>query len=93
MSSTRGGLVRRSAQEWAEIVRRFKSSGVELAEFCKSEGVAVSSFHQWRRRLVGQRQRQGFVELASAATKESHDASSWSLELQLPSGIAIRLKG
>lgn len=92
MSSTRVERVRRSAQEWAEIVRRSRTSGVALGEFCKREGVGLSSFHQWRQRLTRQRHAR-FVELAPVATKEPTEASAWSLELQLPSGLTLRLKG
>jgi hypothetical protein len=36
---------------WRERVRRFRQSGVTVAEFCDFEGVSTASFYVWQRRL------------------------------------------
>lgn len=44
------GLQDRAAV-WEERLRRYKRSGLTVAEFCQREAVSVPSFYQWRRRL------------------------------------------
>lgn len=38
---------------WRELVRRQAAGRLSVADFCRREGVALSTFHWWRRRLVG----------------------------------------
>ena len=83
--------VRRSEKQWAEILRRFESSELESREFCRREGLAPSSFQRWRRRL-GSVSTAEFVELVPTSTPIA-PAASWSLDLALPNGVCLRLRG
>lgn len=38
------------AAVWRERLRRYRGSGLTVAEFCRREQVSVPSFYQWRRR-------------------------------------------
>lgn len=38
---------------WRERLRRFRQSGVTVAEFCEDEGLSTASFYVWQRRLRG----------------------------------------
>lgn len=39
-------------QEWTDRFERFQRSKASLTQFCRDEGVSISSFYQWRRRVV-----------------------------------------
>ena len=77
--------------QWTEILQRFESSGLGRREFCRREGLALSSLQRWRSRIdrgpVAE-----FVELAPTSMP-SRSASNWSLDLSLPNGVCLRLRG
>ncbi len=83
--------VRRSEEEWREIVQRFEASGQSQHEFCKSEGLTLASFTRWRRRLQASATPaaidHGFVEIARACT-----TPTWTIELELPGGGVLRVR-
>lgn len=91
MASSRVRRVRRGEKQWAEILRRFESSRLGAAAFCHREGLALSSLQRWRQRL-GSPAEARFVELVPAVSA-GEGQSAWSLELVLPNGVAIRLRG
>ncbi len=39
-------------QEWTERIERFRLSQATPAQFCHDEGISMSSFCQWRKRIV-----------------------------------------
>ena len=83
--------VRRSEQQWTEILRRFESSDLGSREFCRSNGLPLSSLQRWRSRLgsVGPAK---FVELVPAA-RAAIAVTPWSLEVSLPGGASLRFQG
>ena len=83
--------VRRNEKQWAEILRRLKSSGVGSREFCRREGLPLSSLQRWRRRL-GRVPSEKFVELVPAVMANASSAN-WSLEVSLPGGACLRFQG
>jgi hypothetical protein len=91
MARKRTVKVRRTEQQWIEIVRRFEASGLGSRAFCDRDGVPLSSFQRWHRRL-GAPGRGKFVELLSAAPTSS-DVMGWSFELTLPNGASLRFQG
>jgi hypothetical protein len=91
--------VRRSASDWRTILSHYEQSGQSQRDFCRAQGVALASFLRWRQRLgagdahstVAQReglpaQANSFVEFAAAP------ASTWSIELELPHGLVLRVR-
>jgi transposase-like protein len=84
---------RRSESEWAEILRRFESSGLTVRAFCRRHDLSLSSFQRWRSWL-GSVKRAEFVELVptTAATPVA-PTSAWWLEIALPNGVQLRLRG
>jgi len=85
--------VRRSEEEWRELFSRFQRSGQTREQFCAEQDVVLSSFSRWWRKLeqaTGSEEpvAEGglFVELASNAE------STWDVELQLGSGVVLRLR-
>ena len=84
---------RRSESEWAEILRRFESSGLTVRAFCRRHGLSLSSFQRWRSRL-GSASPAEFVELVpTTAATPAVPTSAWWLEIALPNGVQLRLRG
>ena len=48
-------LIRRSAEQWQEILQRFEHCSQTQAAFCAAEGLALSTFTLWRRKLDSSR--------------------------------------
>ena len=83
---------RRTKAEWFEILRRFESSGLGPRAFCRREGLASSSFQRWRAELAEPSPEPGFVELTPSSTP-APVAGGWTVELSLPNGVQLRLRG
>jgi hypothetical protein len=90
MRSERAGTIRRTEEQWNEILRRFDSSGLSAREFCSRDGVPLSSLQRWQRRQ-GAVPAAKFVELVSPLPT-SVSASSWSFEVSLPNGTSLRFQ-
>ena len=91
MPKSRRRHERRSEAQWTEILQRFASSGLGPREFCRREALSLSSLQRWRGRI--ERQPAGkFVELVPTTTSGS-PAVNWALELSLPNGVCLRLRG
>jgi hypothetical protein len=85
---------RRTEAEWTEILDRFKASALGGREFCRREGLALSSFQRWRNRAGRPSGRSALVELVPSSTPApAVRKSDWELELSLPNGVCLRLRG
>ena len=85
---------RRTATEWREILSRYRQSGLSVEAFCARESLSKSSFRRWRERLAARdpaSKAAAFVELATSAPLA--DSSPWTVELELPVGIVLRVHG
>ncbi len=88
--------VRRSRDEWRELLVRFEKSGQTRERFCLEQGVSLSSFSRWRQLLrdAGSRGSAAgealFVELMPDA--EVSRAPAWDVELQLGAGVLLRVR-
>lgn len=76
-------------EEKAEIVERYKRSGLGQQEFCEREGISVSALQCWKRKGAGEVASK-FVELP---VKRASAARGGSIELKLPHGIVLRIEG
>ena len=83
------GRVRRTADEWRTIVQRFQDSGLSSRAFCRQEQVNLSSLMRWQRKLVAAGAESSFVEL----TAPEQTTPAWSVEVELPDGCIVRLRG
>jgi hypothetical protein len=82
---------RRTASEWREILARHGRSGLSIEAFCARESLSRSSFHRWRERLAVAGAVPGsFVELTAPSVSAP---SPWTVELELPAGIVLRVRG
>ncbi len=96
VATTRSHM-RRSAEQWRDLITRFEQSGQTREGFCAEHGLALSSFNRWRQKLrrdfargegvVGEAL---FVELTPEAA--SSVTLAWDVELQLGGGMILRLR-
>ena len=90
MRVTANGHMRRSAAEWRGIIERYRQSGMGINEFCAQEGIRVGTFELWYRRTRSAEHRKGqFVEVKPLSAL----VGSWAVEVELPSGVRLRLRG
>jgi len=83
--------VRRDRKQWQRLVERYESSGKSQAEFCRVEGLNENTFRLWRSRVRASSVNGSapFTEVVPAPSPES----GWSMELDLPGGTKLRLRG
>jgi len=48
MHQIRRTKVRRTAEQWEEIIELFEGSGMSQSDYCEREGILLTSFHKWR---------------------------------------------
>jgi hypothetical protein len=82
--------VRRTREEWAGILRRFESSGLDSKTYCRRAGLSLSSFQRWRSRLAAHAAAE-FVELTPSSPDSA--TSGWELEVTLPNGVRLQFRG
>jgi len=98
MSTTRK-YVRRSRQQWAELIGQQSGSGLNVSQFCKQEGVSYQSFQSWRKKLEPQGDgtdlASGFIELTSPSSSlpdgRTDEDRQWLIELDLGDGLQLRI--
>jgi hypothetical protein len=79
--------VRRSEEEWRAIVERFEASGVSRTEFCEREGLCLGSFSRWHQKLRDPKRGRKFIDLWGSVAPRS-----WRMELDLGSGVVLRIR-
>lgn len=62
--------MRRTKEEWAEIVESYQASELTVRQFCQAENVSEQSLRNWNKRLVAGNEstpnvEHGFVEVRS----------------------------
>jgi hypothetical protein len=92
MQVAANGRVRRSEEEWKELLSRWGKSGTSAREFCRKEGLQFSSLLRWQRRLSGSRSESQFVSVVAVPPPAS-SPSSWTMEVTLPNGAKLRFQG
>ena len=84
------GHVQRSSVEWRGIIARYRQSGRGMKEFCEQEGLTLRTFEEWYRRVRRSETGQGqFVEVKAPSVA----ASPWAVEVELPNGVRLRVRG
>ncbi len=86
---TNGKYQRRTAAEWQEILDRFRRSGKTPRQFCKQESIGEASLHRWRQKLETESKTE-FVEVAQPTDTLP---AFWSVEIELPDGRMLRIRG
>jgi hypothetical protein len=90
MQMNRNGHVQRSAVEWSNIIARYRQSGMGSRQFCEQEGLTLRTFEKWYGRVRRSETSTGqFVEVKAPGGP----AGPWAVEVELPSGVRLRLRG
>ena len=92
MQGARSSRRRYTEGQQGAVLDRFRSSGLSVREFCSREGVSASSLQRWRSRGKSVRGPR-FVELTPPAVAASVAPEAWAVELELPGGLRVRLRG
>lgn len=90
---TRSNRIRRSADQWRDILRCFEESNLSIYEFCNQESLSRATFQRWRSRFNKMEGSTGFLELHPPEPAPSPAGSlPWSLELDLPGGGRLHIR-
>lgn len=89
-STRRARTARRTASDWHEILSRFGRSGLSARAFCARESLSLSSFHRWQKRLEAEGNSPAFVPVVSS---DDQMPAFWSIEIEMPDGGVIRVRG
>jgi|TARA_Y100000310_G_C20343210_1_gene650807 hypothetical protein len=79
--------VRRSPEQWQEIVDGQMDSGLSAKQYCGVHQLCYPVFCKWRRKLSSG-QPTPFVDVSALVTTERQ----WDIELVLGDGMALRLR-
>lgn len=85
--------MRRTAADWQAIVARFRHSGLTQRAFCRRDGIGLTSLQRWCQQYPPARD--AFLDLLPAASDPAAASAAvdWSIELVLPHGVILRLRG
>ncbi|WP_296895882.1 transposase [Thiohalocapsa sp.] len=101
----RARRVRRSAEQWSELIEAQSTSGRSIAAFCRERGLSANSFYRWRRRLEASAsagsQRRAFVRLrmsgaGQAATRRWAEAGGSDRDMvvvRFVDGVELEVSG
>ena len=91
MNETPTARTRRSRKEWQRLIEAQSSSELTQAAFCTANGLSLSSFQNWKRRLAPEQPTptEPWVDLG---TLDRPMDAGWELELDLGSGVCLRLR-
>lgn len=86
--------MRRTQGEWAQIVARYRKSGLSLRRFSADEGISEQSLRNWSRKVDGPRSPHtrrgtGFVEIGGAAWPGLPEGEALAIAAGI--GLVIRL--
>lgn len=88
MNGESGTSERKSRAHWEELMAAYEASDLPQREFCKLRDIPYSTFGYWRKRLRSPAE--PFVELSTFGPGE--DTTQWRVELDLGSGLVLRLR-
>ncbi|MCE2523737.1 MAG: hypothetical protein J4F49_11070 [Rhodobacteraceae bacterium] len=80
--------VRRSAEEWQEILCDFEASGETAKSYCATRGLSRKTLSKWRSQLNNTASAPAFV----AVHPPEPSPTGWDIELELGNGLVLWLK-
>ncbi len=86
---------RKSRAQWAELMAVYEAGNLPQREFCKRHAVAYSTFGYWRKRLASPVMPSALVAeplLELSPLSFGDDTPPWRMELELGSGLVLRLR-
>ena len=96
MTETTRRHVRRSPNDWQQLIDEQARSGVSQRAFCAARALSLNSFQHWKRQLAvplaGPVAALPAAWLDLGALPERPAAVGWDVELDLGAGICLRLR-
>ncbi|WP_419649563.1 IS66 family insertion sequence element accessory protein TnpA [Thiolapillus sp.] len=94
---------RRSRTEWQALIDEQIASGLTQKAFCGQQGISLATFSYWRRKLQAESSSTATptspsIDTVSLAdwielpTQGSATDGGWQIELELGSGLCLRLR-
>jgi hypothetical protein len=91
-----GSQIRRSRDQWRELLEQFERSGQSREEFCREQGLTVGHFNRQRRALSkavsGPAVKAAQPLFLEVAARPGPEVGAWDVELQLGEGVFLRLR-
>jgi hypothetical protein len=85
---------RRSADEWAKIIARYRRSGLTQREFCEREGVSTGALQQWLYRPPKVKPAANFVEVHEVGQRSTLRRATLrvgGIEVEVETGVVVEL--
>lgn len=97
ISPIKPARVRRSRDQWRELLNEYANSSLKREQFCQDRNLALSTFDYWQRKLkreVSPEQDDAvFIELTPDKTPPVRsDPHPWDIELELGNAVILRLR-
>lgn len=84
-----------TAEQKAELVKKFLQSGLGLREFSRQQGIGYMSLHRWvqkERKVIAPPQTSPrAVEFTEIKPPTQASRADWAVELSLPNGTVLRM--
>lgn len=77
-------MVRRTREQWREVVGRQQQSGLSISGFCRRESLTENSFYRWRR-IFAEEAETSFVPLSVVERT--------TVDIELPCGATVKVAG
>lgn len=97
LSTPRKTRINRTHTQWKSLINDYENSSLTQQAFCDKHKIANSSLHKWRKRFS--QVRSSFIDitqpLTTAATtinNKNTAGSLWQVELELGTGIVLRVR-
>lgn len=81
--------LKKSREEWKEVLEKWKSSGKNIADFCQETGVSHWGLRYWKNKLCSEHQGQPLVQIKPDIPKKP--SLHGLIEVELRSQILVRL--
>jgi transposase-like protein len=83
--------LRRSREQWIEIVQQYRQSNCTQAEFCRRNGISLATFNKWIHRLRTETE-SGFVEVTPNESPVADiKKDGFLVRLTLGNGVVLEL--
>lgn len=86
-------MIRRSAQEWQQLINAQEASDMTIAQFCHTHHINQSTFYLQRKKRQDVLLPDTSGQWLPIDTIASHrpDTRQWQIELTLPNGVVLNM--
>ena len=85
----------RTEEQWRQLIEEHEAGDLSVDKFCTQNNLKRTTFYKWRKRLLQESiplsTPPAFIELPVAKTTPVQQ-STWDIELELGSGVVLRLR-